>query len=120
MLQLTTPAARGLFQAILADPADDFPRLLLADVLEEAGQGERAEFIRVQIELAKPWSRGSGECWQCNCARRGAQHTNGQCRCSERWKTLRRREREIVEKCGEAWVVELLANAKISGADGSS
>jgi uncharacterized protein (TIGR02996 family) len=53
VLQLASPAARGLFRAIVEDPADDVPRLLLADVLEEAGEGERAEFIRVQCELAK-------------------------------------------------------------------
>jgi uncharacterized protein (TIGR02996 family) len=53
VLQLASPAARGLFRAIVEDPADDVPRLLLADVLEEAGEGERASFIRVQCELAK-------------------------------------------------------------------
>jgi uncharacterized protein (TIGR02996 family) len=50
---LASPAARGLFQAILADPRDDVPRLLLADVLEDSGEVERAEFIRLQITLAK-------------------------------------------------------------------
>ncbi len=34
-------------------PADNDRRLILADALEEAGQGEKAEFIRVQCELAK-------------------------------------------------------------------
>jgi uncharacterized protein (TIGR02996 family) len=55
-MTLTSPAAVGLFRAILEDPFDDVPRLLLADVLEEAGDGERAEFMRVQCELAK-WER---------------------------------------------------------------
>lgn len=43
-------------QAILEDPNDDFIRLSFADWLEERGQpgdGERAEFIRVQCELAR-------------------------------------------------------------------
>jgi uncharacterized protein (TIGR02996 family) len=41
-------------QAICENPADDVPRLIYADWLEEHGhQPERAEFIRVQIELAK-------------------------------------------------------------------
>ena len=43
-------------QAFLADiavqPQDDAPRLIFADWLEEHEQGERAEFIRVQCELA--------------------------------------------------------------------
>lgn len=39
--------------AILCEPDSDIPRLIYADWLEEHGQGERAEFIRVQVELAK-------------------------------------------------------------------
>lgn len=38
--------------AVLVDPYDDAPRLILADWLEERGFRERAEFIRVQCELA--------------------------------------------------------------------
>src|SRR5437762_1438584 len=38
--------------AILAGPDDDGPRLVYADWLEEHGDTERSEFIRVQIELA--------------------------------------------------------------------
>jgi uncharacterized protein (TIGR02996 family) len=42
------------FLAAIADrPDDDLPRLVYADYLEETGQPERAEFIRVQIETAK-------------------------------------------------------------------
>jgi uncharacterized protein (TIGR02996 family) len=52
VLQITSPTARGLLRAIVEDPVDDVPRLLLADVLEEAGD-PRGEFIRVQIELAR-------------------------------------------------------------------
>src|SRR5262249_34394250 len=37
---------------ILAHPEDDAPRLVYADWLEENGQPERAEFIRLQIDLA--------------------------------------------------------------------
>ncbi len=44
----------GLYKAILAEPLDDSLRLIYADWLEECGgQPERAEFIRVQVELAK-------------------------------------------------------------------
>ncbi len=41
-----------LFQAILDDPDNDTPRLVYADWLEENGNADRAEFIRVQCELA--------------------------------------------------------------------
>jgi uncharacterized protein (TIGR02996 family) len=48
------PAAEraALFQAILDDPQDDDRRLVYADWLEENGEGDRADFIRTQIELA--------------------------------------------------------------------
>lgn len=41
---------------ILANPDDDTPRLVFADFLQERGENDRAEFIRVQCELAAiPW-----------------------------------------------------------------
>lgn len=42
----------SLLQAIFEHPADDAVRLVYADWLEENGECERAEFIRVQVELA--------------------------------------------------------------------
>ena len=42
-----------LVQAIIANPADDVPRLVAADLFEDNGDSERAEFIRVQCELAR-------------------------------------------------------------------
>jgi uncharacterized protein (TIGR02996 family) len=39
--------------AIIANPDDDLPRLVFADWLDENGQPERAEFIRLQIALAR-------------------------------------------------------------------
>lgn len=42
----------ALLAAILAHPDADTPRLMYADWLDENGQGERAEFIRVQIAIA--------------------------------------------------------------------
>jgi len=41
-----------LLFAILADPTDDTVRLAYADWLEENGHADRAEFIRVQVELS--------------------------------------------------------------------
>jgi uncharacterized protein (TIGR02996 family) len=44
--------SEALLSAVLANPADDLPRLVYADYLEENGERERAEFIRVQCEIA--------------------------------------------------------------------
>jgi uncharacterized protein (TIGR02996 family) len=43
----------ALLQAILENPDDDAPRLVYADWLDEHGDADRAEFIRVQCELAR-------------------------------------------------------------------
>jgi uncharacterized protein (TIGR02996 family) len=43
----------ALLQDIRANPADDAPRLVYADWLEEQGRPERAEFIRAQVECAR-------------------------------------------------------------------
>jgi uncharacterized protein (TIGR02996 family) len=46
-------AGEALLRAIQEDPHDDGPRLVYADWLEEEGDQARAEFIRVQCELAR-------------------------------------------------------------------
>src|SRR5687768_17776497 len=43
----------GLLQAILNDPDDDARRLIYADWLEEHDDSDRANFIRIQCELAR-------------------------------------------------------------------
>lgn len=52
MIAASEAAGRGLLQAIIANPDDDTPRLIFADWLEEHDDLARAEFIRVQCELA--------------------------------------------------------------------
>ncbi len=53
----------ALLQAVCAEPDNDEPRLVYADWLEENGDLARAEFIRMQLKLAKtpyrsyPWDR---------------------------------------------------------------
>jgi uncharacterized protein (TIGR02996 family) len=50
------PEYRALFAAVCEQPGDDAPRLVLADWLEEYGgpaAADRADFIRVQVELTK-------------------------------------------------------------------
>src|SRR5262245_2730515 len=49
-------SADAIFQAVLDEPDEDAPRLILADWLEEHGDRHgraRAELIRVQCELAR-------------------------------------------------------------------
>ncbi|HEY1375481.1 MAG TPA: TIGR02996 domain-containing protein, partial [Gemmataceae bacterium] len=43
----------AFLRAIAENPDDDLPRLVYADWLDEHGEPERAEFIRVQCELAR-------------------------------------------------------------------
>jgi uncharacterized protein (TIGR02996 family) len=67
----------AFLQAICENPADDTPRLVYADWLEERGRVERAEFIRLQIDIAR--------------GRRGAAA----------------REKELLFQHGDAWTAEL-------------
>ncbi len=48
---------RAFLQAIRERPDDDLPRLVCADWLEESGEGDRAELIRLQIEQARAGER---------------------------------------------------------------
>ena len=41
----------ALLVAVCSVPDDDLPRLVYADWCDENGQGDRAEFIRTQVEL---------------------------------------------------------------------
>jgi uncharacterized protein (TIGR02996 family) len=45
--------ADALTAAVLADPDADLPRLLFADWCDDHGDPDRAEFVRVQVELAR-------------------------------------------------------------------
>src|SRR6187402_2898783 len=47
-----TTQEQGFLADIVANPADDTPRLVFADWLEDHGQTHRAEFIRLQCRLA--------------------------------------------------------------------
>ena len=46
-------AIRAFLRAIAAASDDDLPRLVFADWLDENGRPERAEFIRVEVEIAR-------------------------------------------------------------------
>jgi uncharacterized protein (TIGR02996 family) len=49
----THPDLTALLRAVCEFPDDDTPRLVLADWLDEHDEHERAEFIRLQCELAR-------------------------------------------------------------------
>jgi uncharacterized protein (TIGR02996 family) len=49
---MTATDHAAFLRCICERPAEDGPRLVYADWLEEQGDGDRAEFIRVQVELA--------------------------------------------------------------------
>lgn len=55
------PEYMALLESVRANPDDDAIRLIISDWLEENGEEERAEFIRVQIELAKNNPFGGGK-----------------------------------------------------------
>ncbi len=74
----------ALMRAIVEQPDDDLPRLVAADWLEEHNQRERAEFIRVQVELAGwDWGPHTDE----------EMHLAIRCQCAGC--ALRQREREL-------------------------
>ncbi len=77
----------SLLQAILDRPADDTPRQIYSDWLEDHGEDARAEFIRVQIELA----------WMTLYDRRRP--------------ALLRREYELFARHGNAWSAPLVGRA---------
>jgi uncharacterized protein (TIGR02996 family) len=88
---------RTIHDAFLADiaaqPADDAPRLIYADWLEENGQSERAELIRVQCAIVAEESY-PGDRW---CAEAGGQLRVGTKDCFKcRPCCLRRREKELL------------------------
>ncbi len=53
-----SPELNALLKRCRETPADDMPRLVLADWLDENGDADRAAFIRVQIALSHPSADG--------------------------------------------------------------
>lgn len=87
----------GLYAAILRDPEDDTVRLAYADALDEAGEDPaRAEFIRVQVELA----RIADTCRCGACVQRGSQHHNGKCDANR----FRRRSAVLLNENSARWL----------------
>lgn len=110
---------QALYAAILADPSDDVPRLVYADFLEENGERERGEFIRVQVELAKCYGCGGTGRRRVKCQTNGREEwTEFDCNLGakiERGKgwvggcpANRRRERELLDAHEGDWAPQEL------------
>ena len=89
-----------LLRAVLADPASDAARLIYADYLDEQGEADRAEFVRVQCRIATLNAElmSAEDCDATNCPG-----------CGER-RELQRRERElwlmaVAEELPARWVL---------------
>lgn len=82
--QSVSTLRKAFIADIIANPDDDAPRLVYADWLSENGDPARAEFIRVQIELAKLEDQGE-----------------------ERGEALRAREKELLDENWDRWIREV-------------
>jgi uncharacterized protein (TIGR02996 family) len=75
----TLTSEEALLRAIRESPADDGPRLIYADWLDENGQPDRAEFIRLQVRLVDMDED------------------------DPQWQPFKQREWELVTVHGDAW-----------------
>jgi uncharacterized protein (TIGR02996 family) len=99
------PRLVALLRAILAAPEADGPRLAYSDVLEELGDGdkaaqERAEFVRVGVELGQYGPRAAARLYHEQQERAGKPCETPGCR----WCALRRREAELLGSHRLAWL----------------
>lgn len=87
MTATTCDTGAALLRAVLADPASDDARLILADWYEENGQADRGEFVRVQCQIAALNAElmSDEDCDATNCPG-----------CGER-RELQRRQRELMD-----------------------
>jgi uncharacterized protein (TIGR02996 family) len=108
------PTQQAILQAILDEPDDDTHRLVYADWLEDNGENDRAEFIRLQIML---WNAER----DCNCGSKrgghqftGGQHHNGPCEADQLrikingvWKQAWLASAEILIKYGSSFFSDI-------------
>ena len=114
----------AFLQAILEKPDDDAPRLIFADWLEEYGEPERADLIRVQCELAllqkkknDPLLRKAAASLQFDTYLANLELG----RIGKQIKQLQEREGELLRQFGnnDWWVDDLSIPAKFSTSDAS-
>jgi uncharacterized protein (TIGR02996 family) len=89
---------RGLLRAVLEEPGEDAHRLVYADWLDEQGQSDRAEFIRVQVELARLAFLDDDVCPRCGVGE-SERHARG---CPTL--RLRRLERALLRQARYDWL----------------
>jgi len=106
--------------SIVDKPDDDAPRLIFADWLDEHGQPERAEFIRVQCQLAQlecgidplrdyAWSLEDAYKGQDHCDLLGCLCTLAEQDQAESLRqALREREQALYAEFGKTWIEPLL------------
>ncbi len=96
-----TDTQRQLLQAIVTDKNEDSVRLAYADYLREHGDDNRAEFIELQVKLARwhcPWCQGKGTLLGC-----AGDKSNPPCDCGikelhdREWKLLHQEDVESNE-----------------------
>lgn len=86
----------ALLRAVLESPDDDMPRLMIADLWDETGRPERAEFCRVQCELVRLIGNVDDAEWKCLTPKLIRMH----------------RKTPITQACGECRVCALNARQK--------
>lgn len=96
----------SLLRAILLDPADDALRLVYADALSDAGEEERAEFIRLQCEITRMDEEGEGVLDE-NEGHTCVERDCPVCKLVAKYDALKARERQLLVTRGCDWLVEL-------------
>lgn len=103
---MTTTDEQQFMRAICAEPGDDMSRLVFADFLEENGQAERAEWIRVQIALTQPIECKGWGCRKCTSPAvkvPSFREEDCGCRFNEKRNALERREQELRQPNAFEW-----------------
>ena len=95
-----TTTGTELFRTILERPGNDTVRLIMADWLEEDGQAERAEFVHLQVRLAKGCLRCNGKGWEWDSEPYGyGRHKELCSHCGQ----IRTRQNELLAKYWTEW-----------------
>jgi uncharacterized protein (TIGR02996 family) len=103
----THPDDQSFLRAIIAAPADDRPRRIYADFLDETGRAERAEVVRVQCELAAipdPPPEPTIGMRSASRAQRLAALMEWKRKWQSKYYALRNRERELLKRHGNGWL----------------
>lgn len=115
----------ALIRSVLERPDDDIPRRVLADYLRENGEGDRADFIELQIAMAEE-DKASRRKNNCRCD--GGGGICGACADGRDWNAMAKRERELwavvidpmFHGCGLLPVTETEYRQEIEGGENTS